>query len=95
MNFFRIWLVIKAFVHHAVEKLKKIHMVKVGNQDIMSDVEFPGWTRQKCVRCDGHGVIAHWDIPDECPDCGGSGSVWKHTKSLVVDKWPGGPFLGQ
>lgn len=52
----------------------------------------------KCSRCDGHGLRTVWSFgvkePDECPDCGGSGNVWRY-ESGVIAKWYGGPLLGR
>ena len=49
--------------------------------------------RIKCNRCDGHGVVESWpNIPDECPDCGGSGSIVEYPSGALA-KYHGGPFL--
>lgn len=49
-----------------------------------------------CVRCNGHGQVAHWSFgtmePDECPDCGGSGLNWRYPSGAIA-KYYGGPFL--
>ena len=64
-------------------------------QDCGFMTSIPGWETIKCWHCNGHGVVAHWDVPDECDTCSGSGYVWKHLKSKVFAKCPGGPFLGK
>jgi RecJ-like exonuclease len=50
----------------------------------------------KCGRCDGKGIVASWTfdgpMPDECPDCSGSGQVTEYRNGSLA-KWPGGPFL--
>ena len=34
-------------------------------------------------------------FPEECENCGGSGSNWIHKKSGAIAAWPGGPFIGK
>lgn len=47
----------------------------------------------RCGRCDGHGQVeAGPNYPDECPDCGGSGSVVEYPSGAIA-KWHGGPLL--
>jgi len=52
----------------------------------------------RCDRCDGHGQISSWQFgvkePDECPDCGGGGSLWLYPKGALA-KYYGGPLIGR
>lgn len=49
-----------------------------------------------CSRCDGKGVVASWTfdgpMPDECPDCGGSGLNWAYASGAIA-KYYTGQFL--
>jgi RecJ-like exonuclease len=47
--------------------------------------------RVTCARCNGHGLVGHY-IPDECPDCGGSGVNWRYPSGAVA-RYYSGPFL--
>jgi hypothetical protein len=55
------------------------------------------YTRVKCDRCDGHGMRTVWSFgvkePDECPDCGGGGTIIRYASGRLAS-YPGGPFLG-
>ncbi len=49
--------------------------------------------RIKCGRCDGHGIVEAWvNVPDECPDCNGSGTIIEYSSGALA-KWVGGPLL--
>ncbi|WP_192258604.1 hypothetical protein [Mesorhizobium caraganae] len=52
----------------------------------------------RCERCDGKGIVASWgcqsSLPDECPDCGGSGRNWQYPRGAVA-KYYSGPLLGR
>lgn len=52
------------------------------------------YERIECARCSGHGLINSWGSPDECPDCGGAGTIVRYA-SGVYASWPGGPLLGR
>ena len=57
---------------------------------------YPGWSRQECGSCGGHGIYDRsYHDPDECRTCGGSGHIWRHDQTGSYAKWPGGPFLGR
>jgi len=49
-----------------------------------------------CARCRGIGVVGTWDgfsqIPDECADCGGSGSNWQYSGGAIA-RYYSGPLL--
>lgn len=53
-------------------------------------------SHMKCQRCDGKGQVTNWSFgvrePDECSDCGGSGSVWRYNSGALASYY-GGPFL--
>lgn len=50
-------------------------------------------TMVKCDRCDGHGIVQAWvNIPDECPDCGGSGRICQYPSGALA-RYYGGPLL--
>jgi len=56
------------------------------------------WTEGQCGRCGGHGVVSVYTMGDFdgagwCPDCGGSGSLWRSPKGALA-VYPGGPFCG-
>lgn len=47
----------------------------------------------RCARCDGHGIVTSWsNIPDECPDCGGSGRNWQYPGGAIA-RYYSGPLL--
>lgn len=50
-----------------------------------------------CARCGGHGLVSSWSFgvkePDECGDCGGSGSNWLYPSGIVA-RFYSGPFIG-
>lgn len=51
----------------------------------------------KCARCDGHGVhqgnsLEPW--PEECKDCGGSGTNWRYPGGAIA-RYYGGPLIGR
>ena len=47
----------------------------------------------ECGRCCGHGIVESWpNIPDECPDCGGSGNNWKYARGAIA-RYYGWPLL--
>lgn len=52
----------------------------------------------RCSRCGGHGLVTVWSFgvkePEECEDCGGSGSLWVYPSGLLA-KWYGGPLMGR
>ena len=52
----------------------------------------------KCVRCNGHGIVSTWSFgvkePDECKDCGGSGSNWQYSGGAIA-MFYGGPLVGR
>lgn len=57
---------------------------------------YPGWVRVECGNCSGHGIVDRsYHDPDECRYCSGSGRVWKHERTGVYARWPGGPFFGK
>lgn len=57
---------------------------------------YPGWSRQECGSCDGHGIYDRsYHDPDECRSCNGSGYIWRHDRTGSYAQWPGGPFLGR
>ena len=63
------------------------------------NAERKSFNRITCYRCDGHGVIASYDMdgflsPDECPDCGGAGTIVQYESGAIAS-WPGGPLLGR
>ena len=45
----------------------------------------------RCYR----GLRWHTEEPKECPDCDGTGNIYRHIKSGVLAAYPGGPFLGR
>jgi DnaJ-class molecular chaperone len=52
----------------------------------------------RCERCDGAGLVASWSfdgpIPDECPDCNGSGRNWQYPKGAIAKHYAG-PLIGR
>lgn len=51
--------------------------------------------RITCFRCDGHGIVdSGYHHPDECPDCGGAGTIVRYESGAYA-KYPGGPLLGR
>lgn len=55
-------------------------------------------TRVKCPNCDGHGVVASYDMdgfmsPDECSHCAGAGTIIQYRNGTLAS-WYGGPLLG-
>lgn len=48
----------------------------------------------QCARCGGHGLIGSGGLPDECPDCGGSGRNWQYPRGTVA-RYYSGPLLGR
>lgn len=49
--------------------------------------------RIKCDRCNGIGQVeAGVNYPDECPDCGGSGTIVQYQSGATA-RYVGGPFL--
>jgi len=57
------------------------------------------YTRIRCDRCSGHGIVANYDMegfmsPDECRDCGGAGTIVQYDSGRLAS-WPGGPLLGR
>lgn len=57
------------------------------------------FTKIRCVRCAGNGIVASYDMdgflsPDECSDCGGAGTIIRYD-SGVLAAYPGGPLLGR
>jgi len=53
----------------------------------------PGWWKIDCGCCNG--IKWGGETPRECSACDGTGVIYKHKKSYVLAKWPGGPFLGR
>jgi len=49
--------------------------------------------RVRCWTCSGSGLVGY-HIPDECPTCGGGGTVIRYV-SGVYAKYQGGPLLGK
>ncbi len=51
---------------------------------------FPGWLEIDCGCCGG----IEWGhfLPCECRRCDGSGRIFKHIKSKVIVRYPGGSF---
>jgi len=51
-----------------------------------------------CLNCDGYGLSqAKWayePMTVECPDCNGSGRLWKYPNGAIA-KWLGGPLIGR
>jgi DnaJ-class molecular chaperone len=51
-----------------------------------------------CAQCGGHGLRAVWSFgvkePDECGDCGGSGSNWQYPRGAIA-KYYSGPLIGR
>ncbi len=64
----------------------------------MPDEYKPGWTRERCGVCSGHGVVSDYGNgedfygPKECDACEGIGQVWKTPKGRYV-AYPGGRFV--
>ena len=58
-----------------------------------ASVDYPG-EQVRCVHCNGHGLVANWDQPDECRDCGGSGMNWRYPGGALA-RYYGGPLLGR
>lgn len=55
------------------------------------------YTRIECTRCSGHGQVPSFHehaYPDECPDCGGAGTIVRYESGAFAS-WPGGPLLGR
>jgi DnaJ-class molecular chaperone len=57
------------------------------------------YERVKCAACDGHGIVASYDMagylsPDECRACGGAGTIVRY-ESGVLASYAGGPLLGR
>lgn len=50
-----------------------------------------GFKQVPCDCCAG--VSWGGEVPAECPDCRGAGSVWMLPNGAVA-MWPGGPFAG-
>lgn len=51
------------------------------------------YRRLTCHTCAGHGLVGH-QIPDECPTCGGAGTIIQY-RSGVLAKYYTGPLLGR
>lgn len=61
-------------------------------------LQVPNGRLIQCGTCRGIGVVAGNDgsgdiYPDECGDCGGSGTVWRYESGVVAGYYTG-PFLG-
>lgn len=54
---------------------------------------YPGWEELDCGCCNG----LRWggEQPKDCPDCGGTGRLFRHIKSRVLADYPGGPLRGR
>ena len=52
----------------------------------------------RCVRCGGHGLVTVWSFgvqePDECADCGGSGTNWRYPRGAIA-RYYSGPLIGR
>ncbi len=49
--------------------------------------------RVQCWTCSGSGLVGH-QMPDECPTCGGGGTVIRYASGTFA-KYQGGPLLGK
>ena len=53
-----------------------------------------GWRQIRCANCRGTGLV--WTgQPEECHQCDGAGTWWKHSSSGALAHFPGGPFCGR
>lgn len=56
----------------------------------VQDENYPSWDVIDCGCC--HGLQWGGEEPIECKKCGGGSVIYKHRKSGVTAKYPGGPF---
>ena len=54
---------------------------------------YPSWQEIDCGCCAG--IKWGGDFPEECSDCGGSGTLFHHLKSGVLADYPGGSLRGR